>query len=98
MSKILHVVETPGQGSGRQVVNLTENMRDLGHEVHIIYSPLRITPDFRRALERLDGVQVCQVPMVRTPHPKDLLSALAIRSYIRRNGPFDVVHGHSSKA
>lgn len=96
--KILHVVGTPGHGSGRQVINLAENMRDLGHELHIVYSGTRISPDFRRQLESLSNVQRCDVAMSRNPHPADLKSAFKICSYIYRNGPFDVVHGHSSKA
>jgi glycosyltransferase involved in cell wall biosynthesis len=96
--KILHVVGTPGHGSGRQVINLAENMRDLGHELHIIYSGTRISPDFRCQLDGLSNVQRCDVAMSRNPHPADLKSTFRIRSYIYRNGPFDVVHGHSSKA
>lgn len=96
--KILHVIGTPGHGSGRQVINLAENMRDLGHELHIIYSGTRISSDFRRQLDGLSNIQRFEVAMVRNPHPADLKSTLQIRSYIYRNGPFDVVHGHSSKA
>src|SRR5260221_2294 len=96
--KILHVVGTPGHGSGRQVINLAENMRDLGHELHIIYSGTRISPDFRRQLDGLSNVQQCDVTMSRNPHPTDLKSTFRIRSYIYRNGPFDVVHGHSSQS
>lgn len=96
--KILHVIATPGHGSGRQVINLAENMRDMGHELHIIYSGTRISSDFRRQLDGLSNVQRCEVAMLRDPHPTDLKSALQIRSYIYRKGPFDVVHGHSSKA
>jgi glycosyltransferase involved in cell wall biosynthesis len=96
--KILHVIATPGHGSGRQVINLAENMRDLGHEIHIIYSGTRISADFLRQLSGLANVQQCEVAMLRNPHPADLKSMFTIRSYIHRNGPFDVVHGHSSKA
>jgi glycosyltransferase involved in cell wall biosynthesis len=96
--KILHVIGTPGHGSGRQVISLAENMRDLGHELHIIYSGNRISCDFRRQLDGLSNIERCEVAMLRNPHPSDLNSTLKIRSYVYRNGPFDVVHGHSSKA
>jgi glycosyltransferase involved in cell wall biosynthesis len=96
--KILHVIGTLGHGSGRQVINLAETMRDLGHELHIIYSGTRISSDFRRQLDGLSNIQRCEVAMLRNPRLADLKSALQIRSYIYRNGPFDVVHGHSSKA
>jgi glycosyltransferase involved in cell wall biosynthesis len=96
--KILHVIGTPGHGSGRQVINLAENMRDLGHEIHIIYSGTRISSDFRCQLDGLSNIRRCEVAMLRNPHPADLKSTLQVCSYIYRNGPFDVVHGHSSKA
>jgi glycosyltransferase involved in cell wall biosynthesis len=98
--KILHLVETPGQGSGRHVIDLAEGMRDRGHEVHIAYSPVRASPDFRRELDRLGGggVTVRQITMHRRPGVHDLASLIAVRGYLRRHGPFDVVHGHSSKA
>jgi glycosyltransferase involved in cell wall biosynthesis len=96
--RILNVVATLGHGSGRQVINLSEQLRDFGHEVHLIYSPLGISEEFRTALDRLEGVAKAAVAMRRAPHPDDARAALAIRAYIRRNGPFDVVHGHSSKA
>ena len=35
--------------------------------------------------------------MRTSPHPSDLRTTLAIRKYLRANGPFDVIHGHSSK-
>src|SRR5690348_13929293 len=95
--RILQVVAAPGHGSGRQVINLAEELRDLGHEVHVIYSPLRISPDFRARLEALRDVKRAAIPMLRPLHPSDIRAALAIRAYIRENGPFDIVHGHSSK-
>ncbi|HWK45058.1 MAG TPA: glycosyltransferase family 4 protein [Stellaceae bacterium] len=98
--KILHVMETPGQGSGRHVIDLVEGMRDRGHDVHVVYSAIRANPDFRSELEALHGagVTVRQIAMYRHPCPHDIASLLALRAYIRRYGPFDVVHGHSSKA
>src|SRR5260221_13154642 len=44
--KILHVVGTPGHGSGRQVNNLAENMGVLGYELQIIYPAPLISADF----------------------------------------------------
>ena len=35
--------------------------------------------------------------MHRAPHPRDLSVIHAVRRYIRLQGPFDVIHGHSSK-
>src|SRR5258708_36764211 len=96
--KILHVIGTLGHGSGRQVINLAETMRDLGHELHIIYSGTRISSDFRRQLDGLSNIQRCEVALLRNPRPAALKSAFQIRSSIYRNGPFDVVHVHTSKA
>ncbi|MDB5363796.1 MAG: glycosyl transferase group 1 family protein [Rhodospirillales bacterium] len=98
--RILHVMETPGQGSGRHVIDLVEGMRDRGHELHVVYSAVRANPNFRCELEALGGtrVRVSEIAMYRRPGLRDLASLLSLYRYIRKHGPFDVVHGHSSKA
>ena len=38
------------------------------------------------------------VPMRRGIHPLDAVSAIQLMRFARRLGPFDLIHGHSSKA
>jgi glycosyltransferase involved in cell wall biosynthesis len=98
--KVLHVMETPGQGSGRHVIDLAAGMRGRGHDVHVVYSAVRANPDFQRELLELrgPGLAVEQIAMHRRPGLADIGSFLRLRAYIRAHGPFDVIHGHSSKA
>jgi glycosyltransferase involved in cell wall biosynthesis len=43
------------------------------------------------------GVKLTEVPMRRSPHPSDLAVLISLYKYLREKGPFDLVHGHSSK-
>jgi glycosyltransferase involved in cell wall biosynthesis len=52
---------------------------------------------FLRDLETLGRVNTCRIDMRRAPHPNVLVATLKIRKYIAGFGPFDVIHGHSSK-
>ena len=96
--KILLIIEASGGGSGRHVVDLAHALIDDGHEVHVIYSPTRAEPGFVAELGNCPQLRVCAIAMKRAPHPADLAAILRIRRYIVKNGGFDVVHGHSSKA
>lgn len=95
--KILHVVEASGGGVGRHVLDLSEGLVARGHDVHLVYSPRREGPFFRRRREALDGVRTHAVSLRRAPHPLDLMALKSVRDVIEEGGAFDVVHGHSSK-
>ncbi len=95
--RILHVIETGGAGSGRHVIDLTRALAAKGHQIGIIYSALRIEPWFESAIAELRNVRSYSVPMRRRPHFSDLSAVRRIRRIIRHDGPFDIVHGHSSK-
>lgn len=53
---------------------------------------------FVRELESLSLLAVEALPMRRAVGPWDIAAARALRRIIDRLGPFDVIHGHSSKA
>ena len=97
--KILYIVESAATGVARNVLDLVDGAIADGHRVSVIYSPLREDGIFRTGRERLAaaGVNFAAVPMRRAPGPWDLAPVLAARRYIAANGPFDVIHGHSSK-
>lgn len=94
---ILLALEPSGGGSGRHVLDLAARLAKRGHQVHAIYSPTRAEARFTQALTGL-GIPVAAIPMRRAPHPSDVGASMALRRYIKANGPFDVLHGHSSKA
>lgn len=95
--KILLVLENAGAGSGRHVIDLTRGLASAGHEVHVVYSPGRLESWFEHELRQITGALSAQIKMVRGLHPVDVISVIKLRKYIRENGPFAVVHGHSSK-
>jgi glycosyltransferase involved in cell wall biosynthesis len=95
--KILLILESTGAGVGRHVIDLATALDGTGCQVHLIYSGLRMEAGFRGELEKLERVRTCMINMRRAPHPGDILAAIKIRRYIARFGPFDVIHGHSSK-
>lgn len=96
---ILYVVESAATGVARHLLDLIAGVQAAGHRVAVIYSPVREDGIFRAGRERLSaaGVDFFAIPMRRAPGPWDLAPALAARRYIAAKGPFDVIHGHSSK-
>jgi glycosyltransferase involved in cell wall biosynthesis len=96
--RIAQVVESAGGGTGRHVLDLTEGLAERGHEVTLIYSLERIEAKFKTRAEALSGVERVTLPFRRQIGLHDISHVLALASVLRRRGPFDVVHGHSSKA
>lgn len=96
--RVMLVSEPSGGGSGRHVVDLAQGLTALGHSVVVVYSPIRAEPMFVRELEGLPVFAVEALPMRRAVGPWDIATARSLRRIIDRLGPFDVIHGHSSKA
>jgi len=96
---ILYIVESAATGVARNVLDLVDGAIAAGHRVSVIYSPKREDGIFRAGRERLAaaGAEFTPVPMRRAPGPWDLAPVLAVRRIIAAKGPFDVIHGHSSK-
>ena len=95
--RIAQIVESAGGGTGRHVIDLTGGLARRGHDVTLVYSPVRVEPQFRDGLARLD-VETVTAPFRRGLGVHDLSHVRALRRILERRGPFDVVHGHSSKA
>ena len=95
---ILEVLEPSGGGSGRHFVDLCAGLKARGHRVTAVYSPVRAEDRFVRQLLALDLAKVIPLPMLRAVGPKDLTSWRALARVIHEEGPFDIIHGHSSKA
>ncbi len=96
--KILEVLEPSGGGSGRHFVDLCAGLKARGHMVTAVYSPVRAEARFVRELMGLDLAKVIALPMLRAVGPKDYASWRALERVIGEDGPFDIIHGHSSKA
>jgi len=97
--RVLHILEATGGGTARHVVDLIEGLTAMGVENHLVYSSLRADAFWRAHLGALErrGVSLLEVPMRRSPHPSDLKALATVASYVAREAPFDIFHGHSSK-
>lgn len=95
--RILHVVESASTGVARHILDLAEGTVHAGHTPVVIYSPLREDNLFRAGRARLKDVGFHAVPMRRAPGPWDISPTLLVRRLVARTGPYDVIHGHSSK-
>jgi glycosyltransferase involved in cell wall biosynthesis len=95
--RVLMVVESSAGGTGRHVLDLADGMTQRGCEVHVIYSTGRLDKLFLDRLSELRGVHSIALPIKTAPHPADLAIVKSVRKYMRDRGPFDIVHGHSSK-
>ena len=95
--RLCQVVEAAAGGTGRHVIELTRGLAERGHELTLIYSPLRIDALFAAGLSALPASLV-PLAMPRGVGWNDLGAARGLGRLIQERGPFAVVHGHSSKA
>ncbi len=95
--KILLILETSGGGSGRHVIDLTRELIKFGHNVTVAYSGLRASTDFYHEINSIAGANLLRVDMRRSPCPGDVIALAKLRKILSTHGPFDVIHGHSSK-
>lgn len=96
--KIALILETSGGGSGRHVLDLAAGLAGRGHAVTVIWAPDRAQDDFVTQLQALEGVRALALPMRRAVGLHDLRARKALAALLRAEGPFDILHGHSSKA
>ena len=98
--RIVLLVESCSAGVGRHVVDLAAGLAGLGKEVHLLYSKNRMDSRFADGLTRLAwlGIRCREVLMRHQVHPSDGTAFLSVRRYLRRYGPFDIIHCHGTKA
>lgn len=97
--RILEVVEACGAGVGRHVSALCEGLVARGHEVTVAYSPHRVDEAFQRFLvECRKEIRFVPLSVRREISAlSDLRAVSQLTHLIRKEGRFDVVHGHSAK-
>jgi glycosyltransferase involved in cell wall biosynthesis len=95
--RVCVIAETMMTGVGRHVTDVIKTMTARGHELHLLHSVARCDNALLRELDELPGFQHRAFPMRRQPHWSDITVLMALARYIKRFGPFDVIHGHSSK-
>lgn len=95
--KVLLVLENAGGGTGRHVVDLAAGLIRTGWSVDLLYSTGRLEPWFEREVAGIPGLKLHILEMAKGISWTDLRAAAGLRRFIRSQGPFDIVHGHSSK-
>ncbi len=96
--RILLAIEAAGGGAGRHVLDLADGLRLRNHNVCVVYSPERADDSFLERLAGLRDVSAHELPMRRSVGWHDIRQVHELRNLIGRLGPFDLLHGHSSKA
>jgi glycosyltransferase involved in cell wall biosynthesis len=96
--RILLVTEAAGAGVGRHFLDLAKGLADQGVDVQGIYSPGRIDEQFASRLATGEYPPMTELAMRRSVGWHDLTAARQLRQWIKSNGPFDLIHAHSSKA
>lgn len=94
--RLLHIVEATFAGVGRHVLDVARAQFDQGHEVHVIYSPRRMSTAFEMERQQAKGIDWHALPMRRSPGPVDIWTVAKIRRLLGRIRP-QVVIGHSVK-
>ena len=95
--KVLMIVEAAGAGTGRHTVDLARGLAERGDVVHVAYSPRRSDAGFLDGIARDPRVQTHVIPMRRGPHSSDLSVLKTLSAVAAEHGPFDIIHGQSSK-
>ena len=95
--RLCQVVEAAAGGTGRHVIELTRGLAARGHELTLVYSPIRVDALFAAGLSTLPA-RLVPLAMARGVGWNDVGAARGLGRLIRERGPFAVVHGHSSKA
>ncbi|EDQ03006.1 Putative glycosyltransferase EpsF (plasmid) [Sulfitobacter indolifex] len=96
--RVALILETSGGGSGRHLLDLARGLLARGHDVTVIWAPGRAQQDFVDALHAVEGLKTVTVEMARAVGPGDVKSLRALQKVLQCLMPFDILHGHSSKA
>ncbi|MCL2468770.1 MAG: glycosyltransferase [Alphaproteobacteria bacterium] len=96
--KICHIVEAAGAGTGQIVLDLARAQSQDGHQVYVIYGTSRAEALFVQELNAIPHLTVFALPMRRQVGLHDVMDGFSLWKLVRKLGPFDIIHAHSSKA
>lgn len=96
--RILLVTEPAGGGSGRHVLDLAAGLSSNGHEVTVIWSPDRAEKGWQESVASIPSVRSLPLHMTRSISWRDFVSWRSLSKFVKETGPYDILHGHSSKA
>ena len=98
--KVLLIARELTGDLGRHFVDLADGLAARGLEVHCLCSSTPVATE-GNAVERLAslrGVALHELPVQPAIGLTDLGAYRALRALVARHGPFDVAHGHGTKA
>lgn len=95
--RICFIQEPLHAGVGRHTVDVALALADRGHEIHVLYSPVRLEPQFLRDLSDHPRIRCHAIRIMPGLDASDVLAFWRVMNYVKINGPFDVIHGESSK-
>ncbi|MCA9040370.1 MAG: glycosyltransferase [Planctomycetaceae bacterium] len=97
--KVAEVIEATFAGVGRHVLDLVDGLLSENVDVHLIYSPIRMSDEFRESIQNFAerGATLFECPISSQVQLSDYAATRQLRRYLLENGPFDLIHGHSSK-
>jgi glycosyltransferase involved in cell wall biosynthesis len=95
--RVLQICEAASAGVGRHTIDLVRGLRAADCDVHLLYARGRIDQAFEHGLRNVAGLHATVVPMTREPGLHDAAAVTQVKRYLHRHGPFDVIHGQSSK-
>ena len=96
--RILLVLEACGGGTGRHVADLARGLLARGHEVSLRYSPTRAEPWFLEEIAHCADLDAREISIGRSVSLNDFKAARRLRQTLASEPPYDIMHGHSSKA
>lgn len=95
--RVLLMTQASGGGVGRHFFDLAAGLTAQGIDVTGIYSPRKLDISCRQRLATANLPPMHAFLMRRAIHPLDLPDYWRLVRLVRSLGPFDVLHGHSSK-
>lgn len=96
--KVVLALEPSGGGSGRHVIDLATGLIARGVDTTVVWSPDRSEEAFVDALKSIAGIKEHALSMKRAVGLHDWTSLKDLEKFIKKTGPYDILHGHSSKA
>lgn len=96
--RVCQVIESSSGGSVQVALDLSRGLAAQGDHVTFVYSPLRADAIFEEQRTSLAAIRFIPVAMYRSLCLADIGSLWRLWRVLRKAGPFDVIHAHSSKA
>ena len=97
--KILEVVEASGGGVGRHVRGLCQDLIVQDQQLAVAYSARRADELFSQfVIDQQDEIRFVLLEVGRKISPRaDVRATFQLMRFIKEEGPFDIIHGHSAK-